>query len=65
MHNLLRHLQGKAADQTFRSELVCIIDALDSGIMVHRRPNQASVLANPLWHAAKVAFEWRYLLHYR
>ncbi|WP_223306716.1 hypothetical protein [Acidithiobacillus ferrivorans] len=40
-------------------------DALDSGIMVYRRPNQASVLANPLWHAAKVAFEWRYLLHYR
>ncbi len=33
--------------------------------MVYRRPNQASVLANPLWHAAKVAFEWRYLLHYR
>ncbi|MHB1320100.1 MAG: hypothetical protein ACYCY0_00825 [Acidithiobacillus ferrivorans] len=65
MHNLFLHLQGKAADQTFRTELVCIIDALDSGIMVHRRPKQASVLANPLWHAAKVAFEWRYLLHYR
>jgi sulfide:quinone oxidoreductase len=65
VHNLLLHLQGKAADKTFRSELVCIVDALDSGIMVYRSPKQASVLANPLWHAAKVAFEWRYLLHYR
>ena len=65
VHNLLRHLQGKAADKTFRSELVCIVDALDSGIMVYRSQKQASVLANPLWHAAKVAFEWRYLLHYR
>ena len=65
VHNLLLHLQGKAADNTFRSELICIVDALDSGIMVYRSPNHASILPNSLWHAAKVAFEWRYLLHYR
>ncbi|WP_298170159.1 FAD-dependent oxidoreductase [Acidithiobacillus sp.] len=65
VHNLLLHLQGKAADKTFRTELICIVDALDSGIMVYRNPKRASVLHNPLWHAAKVAFEWRYLQHYR
>ena len=65
MHNLLLYLQGKAADDTFRSELICIVDTLDSGIMVYRSPNHASILPNSLWHAAKVAFEWRYLLHYR
>ena len=65
VHNLLLHLQGKAADNTFRSELICIVDTLDSGIMVYRSPNHASILPNSLWHAAKVAFEWRYLLHYR
>ena len=65
VHNLLLHLQGKAADDTFRSELICIVDTLDSGIMVYRSPNHASILPNSLWHAAKVAFEWRYLLHYR
>ena len=65
VHNLLQHLQGKAADHTFRSELICIVDTLDSGIMVYRSPNHASILPNSLWHAAKVAFEWRYLLHYR
>ncbi|MBU2719900.1 FAD-dependent oxidoreductase [Acidithiobacillus ferridurans] len=65
VHNLLLHLQGKAADKTFRSELICIVDTLDSGIMVYRSPNHASILPNSLWHAAKVAFEWRYLLHYR
>ncbi|MBU2856490.1 FAD-dependent oxidoreductase [Acidithiobacillus ferrooxidans] len=65
VHNLLLHLQGKAPDNTFRSELICIVDTLDSGIMVYRSPNHASILPNSLWHAAKVAFEWRYLLHYR
>ncbi|MDD2747924.1 MAG: FAD-dependent oxidoreductase [Acidithiobacillus ferrooxidans] len=65
VHNLLLYLQGKAADDTFRSELICIVDTLDSGIMVYRSPNHASILPNSLWHAAKVAFEWRYLLHYR
>ncbi|MFA7495213.1 MAG: NAD(P)/FAD-dependent oxidoreductase [Acidithiobacillus sp.] len=65
VNNALRYLQSQPADKAFRAELVCIVDALDSGIMVYRSPQQASVLANPLWHAAKVAFEWRYLLHYR
>nr|AHA38166.1 sulfide:quinone oxidoreductase [uncultured prokaryote] len=65
VHNAVLHLQNKASDKPFRAELVCIVDALDSGIMVFRNKDHASVLPNPLWHAAKMAFEWRYLLHYR
>ena len=65
VHNAVLSLQNKASDKPFRAELVCIVDALDSGIMVFRNKDHASVLPNPLWHAAKMAFEWRYLLHYR
>ncbi|MBE7561906.1 FAD-dependent oxidoreductase [Acidithiobacillus sp. HP-6] len=65
VHNAVLHLRNKASDKPFRAELVCIVDALDSGIMVFRNKDHASVLPNPLWHAAKMAFEWRYLLHYR
>lgn len=65
VHNAVLSLQNKASDKPFRAELVCIVDALDSGIMVFRNRDHASVLPNPLWHAAKMAFEWRYLLHYR
>ncbi len=65
VHNAVLNLQDKASDKPFRAELVCIVDALDSGIMVFRNKDHASVLPNPLWHAAKMAFEWRYLLHYR
>ncbi|MBU2842770.1 NAD(P)/FAD-dependent oxidoreductase [Acidithiobacillus thiooxidans] len=65
VHNAVLNLQNQASDKPFRAELVCIVDALDSGIMVFRNKDHASVLPNPLWHAAKMAFEWRYLLHYR
>ncbi len=65
VHNAVLHLQSQPADKAFRAELVCIVDTMDSGIMVFRNKDHASVLPNPLWHAAKMAFEWRYLLHYR
>ncbi|WP_414040285.1 NAD(P)/FAD-dependent oxidoreductase [Acidithiobacillus sp. M4-SHS-6] len=65
VHNALLQLQNKPADKSFRAELICIIDTLDSGFLVFRNKDHASVLPNSLWHAAKMAFEWRYLLHYR
>jgi sulfide:quinone oxidoreductase len=63
--SLLAQMHGKAPDQPFKEELICIVDTLDSGIMVYRDNKRASVLPNPLWHTAKRLFEWRYLLHYK
>ena len=64
--NLLAELAGRAPDQTFRPELVCIVDSLDSGILVRR--TESSAMALPplrLMHGAKAAFESWYLRRYR
>lgn len=65
VHNALRHVQGQAADQSFRQELICIVDSLDGGNLVFRNPNTARVVPGSWWHLAKRAFEWRYLAPYR
>jgi sulfide:quinone oxidoreductase len=64
--NLLRELRGEAAEETFRSELVCIVDTLDRGMLVTRRGEGGRALP-PLraMHWAKAAFEKRYLRRYR
>lgn len=64
--NLLRELRGEAPAETFRSELVCIVDSLDRGMLVTRREGGSRALP-PLraMHWAKVAFEKRYLRRYR
>src|SRR5690606_16700232 len=64
--NLLRELRGEPAAETFRSELVCIVDSLDRGMLVTRREGGGRVLP-PLrvMHWAKAAFERRYLRRYR
>jgi sulfide:quinone oxidoreductase len=59
--NALLALSGKEAAERFRPEIVCIVDTLSSGVLVYRTPSRAIVLPNPLWHAAKRAFEWHYL----
>jgi sulfide:quinone oxidoreductase len=59
--NALLHLEGKAPAHHFRPEIVCIVDTLSSGVLVYRTPSRGVVLPNPLWHAAKRAFEWHYL----
>lgn len=64
--NLLRELRGEPAQETFRSELVCIVDSLDRAMLVTRREGGSRALP-PLrvMHWAKVAFEKRYLRRYR
>lgn len=64
--NLLRELRGEPVREAFRSELVCIIDSLDRGLLVTRRQGHARALP-PLraMHWAKAAFEKRYLRRYR
>ena len=64
--NLLRELRGEPAAEAFRSELVCIIDSLDRGMLVTRREGGSRALPpQRAMHWAKVAFEKRYLRRYR
>jgi len=63
--NLLAELRGQAADETFKWELICIVDTLDKGIMVYRSETRKFVFPSKLFHYAKRFFEWWYLRQYR
>jgi len=64
--NLIAELEGKTPGETFRVELLCIVDSLNSGMLVARTPRRSIVLpASPLWHWAKRFFEWWYLRRIR
>ena len=64
--NLLAELKGGAADRTFKVELLCIVDTLDSGMLVKRTPDGARALPPlGLMHNAKAFFESWYLRRYR
>ena len=64
--NLLAELDGRPAQETFKTELVCIIDTLQKGILVYRGPKRTLVLpASRLFHWLKRAFEHHYLALYR
>ncbi len=64
--NLLADCSGAPADAGFRVELICIVDALDQGMLVYRSPTR-NILLPPMraLHWAKRAFERRYLRQYR
>jgi sulfide:quinone oxidoreductase len=64
--NLLGELRGETHMQTFRPELVCIIDTLDRGLAVVRTDGRGWALP-PLraMHWVKTAFESHYLRRYR
>lgn len=66
VQNLLAGLLGRVQDATFKVELMCIIDALDTGTLVWRTPKR-NVLLPPLrmLHWLKGRFEKRYLDQYR
>jgi len=64
--NLLLALQGKPPVARFKCELICIVDTLDSGILVYRDEKRALMLPPcRLFHWAKRFFEWQYLRPYR
>ena len=64
--NLLAELQGQAPTQTFKVELVCIVDANDRGMLVARTEARSLVLpAMRAFHWMKRGFEWWYLRQYR
>lgn len=64
--NLLHELAGKPASETFKAELLCIIDSYDKGMLVQRTEKRNFILPSMLaLHWVKRYFEWMYLRKYR
>jgi sulfide:quinone oxidoreductase len=64
--NLLVEFRGETPRETFKVELVCIVDANDRGILVARTEKHNLILpSSPLFHWLKRGFEWWYLRPYR
>lgn len=64
--NLLLVMDGKPAEHVPKAELVCIVDTVDSGILVFRDANKTIVLPpSRAFTWAKRWFEGKYLKDYR
>lgn len=64
--NIAAELRGQPGQQSFVTELACIVDTLDAGMLVYRKGRRNLVLPRSrLLHWAKAAFERRYLKAYR
>lgn len=64
--NIGCEINGCEPSHDFKAELVCIVDTLESGILVFRNEKR-SIFLPPLrfFHLAKRVFEWMYLYAYR
>lgn len=64
--NIFQVLHNKPVGATFRTELVCIVDTLNTGIMVSRFP-KLSLMLPPLraMHGVKQLLEWKSIAPYR
>ena len=63
--NLLAELAGKPAGETFKAELLCIIDSYNKGMLVARTEKRNFILPSMLpLHWVKRYFEWMYLRKY-
>ena len=64
--NLLAELSGKPVSETFKVELLCIIDSYNKGMLVGRTEKRSFILPQMLpLHWVIRYFEWRYLRKYR
>ena len=64
--NLIKSLKGETEFETFKHELICIVDTLTHGILIKRTDKGTVMLpAFRLMHFAKRFFEWMYLRQYR
>ena len=64
--NLLAEFSGNEPTETFKVELVCIVDSQTSGMLVARTPTRNLVMPNMrVFHWLKRFFEWWYLRQYR
>ena len=65
-NNLLAEFRGESPKETYRVELVCIVDCQTSGMLVARTEKRNLVLPNlVVFHWLKRFFEWWYLRQYR
>ena len=64
--NLIKELKGENNFETFKHELVCIVDTLTHGVLI-KRTEKGTLMLPPcrLMHYAKRAFEWFYTRQYR
>ena len=64
--NIAAGLRGDAATHGFKTELACIVDTLDAGLLVYRSESRTFTLPRSrLLHWLKRKFEGRYLAAYR
>ena len=64
--NLLAGLNGEPVTNTFKVELMCIVDSVSSGMFISRSAKRSVVLpATRFAHWMKRFFEWWYLRQYR
>ena len=64
--NLLAAFRGQTPSETFKVELVCIVDSQTSGMLVARTEKRNIVMPNlVVFHWLKRFFEWWYLRQYR
>jgi sulfide:quinone oxidoreductase len=64
--NLIAELNGQTPKARFKTELICIIDSLNKGILVYRSEKHSFISPRcRLLHWAKLLFEWWYLRKYR
>jgi sulfide:quinone oxidoreductase len=64
--NMLSELNGEAATATFKTELMCIVDSMDKGMLVSRNEKGAwSLPRSRIWHWSKSVFEKKYLRQYQ
>ncbi len=59
--NLVGDLRGERTEHTFRRELICVVDTLDSGILVFRDPQHSAVFKSFALHWSKRLFEQAYI----
>ncbi len=64
--NLVASLRGERAKARFKTELICIVDTLDRGMLVARTEKRSLILPpSRALHWAKRALETHYLRQYR
>ncbi len=64
--NMLLEFAGKTPTETYKAELMCIVDSHTQGMLITRTEKRSIVLpANPVMHWAKRIFEKQYLKKYR
>jgi sulfide:quinone oxidoreductase len=63
--NLLAARAGQPAKHTYKVELVCIVDSLNSGTLIYCDLKSGRLFKHFSLHWAKRFFEWWYLRQYR